>query len=323
MTSPELDVLVAGGTGFLGRAFVRRLTADSQRVGVLSRNPDRVAGLFSESAIDARYGDVVQPETLPAALRGVHTVVQTVQFAGFPVETPARGLTFMDVDAAGTRNLAEAAVSAGVRRLIYLSGVGAAPDAAQSWFRAKAIAEDAIRDSGIPHTIIRPSWVYGPEDVSLNRFVSLVRRVPLVFPQVGGGLQRLNPVFVDDVAALVAQIAGPSGAPAEPDTPGGQNGTALPGDTLEIGGPVTYSMDGIVQLVMEALGRPKPILHVPSGLALCGAGLLELLPGRVLSRDALRFATQGAVADNGRLRQRFPRFRLTPMPDALASYLSG
>lgn len=314
MGSRELEVLVAGGTGFLGRAFVRELAGRGRRVGVLTRRPQSVAALFPGLAVAARRGDVVRPETLPEALQDVHTVVQTVQFAGFPVEDPSRGLTFLEVDAAGTRNLVQAAGAARVQRIVYLSGVGASADAPESWFRAKAMAEEAVRSSGLAHTVIRPSWVYGPEDVSLNRFVSLVRLIPLVFPQIGDGAQRLNPVFVDDVARLVAELTG-----SEQDVAPGSTGRSA---VLEIGGPETYTMDDIVRLVMEALGRQKAILHLPKGLALCGGALLELLPGRLLSRDALRFAIQGAVADNSALRGLLPHFRSTAMSRALATYLS-
>ena len=205
MESQRLDVLIAGGTGFLGRAFVRELAARGRRVGVLTRRPDVVSRLFPGLSVEARTGDVGRPETLRPALQGSCTVVQTIQFTGFPVEDPSRGLTFLEVDANGTLNVIEAARASGVKKIVYLSGVGADPNAPESWFRAKAMAESAVLDSDMAPVVIRPSWVYGPEDVSLNRFVGLARRVPLAFPQIGPGDQRLNPVLVNDVAGLVAE----------------------------------------------------------------------------------------------------------------------
>ena len=101
----------------------------------------------------------------------------------------------MDVDAAGTERLVTAAGAAGVRRLVYVSGAGAAADANRIWFRAKARAEKAVRASGIPFTIIRPTWIYGPRDVALNRFIGLGRTLPIV-PLTGLGGQLMAPVFI-------------------------------------------------------------------------------------------------------------------------------
>ncbi len=300
------SVVVVGGTGFLGAAFVRTLDDRGHRVAVLSRSAARVPERFPGRQVEPREGDVRRIETLGSAFRGARTVIQCAQFPGFPVEDPARGRTFMRVDAEGTANVVAAAREEGVTRVVYLSGAGADPDAAESWFRAKGIAETAVRSSGLAYAILRPSWVYGPEDRSLNRFADLIRRVPLLFPQLGDGTQSLNPVFVRDVAGAVAECV-------ERDP--------LRSATLEIGGPLTYTMDAIVRLLMEALERPKPIVHVPLGLALVGAALLEPLPGQLLSRDAVRFVTQASVADNRELRRLFPDLSLTPMPEALPTYV--
>ena len=84
------------------------------------------------------------------------------------------------MDAGGTEHLVAAAREAGVGRVAYVSGAGAAPDAERHWFRAKWRAEEAIRGSGMTWTIVRPTWLYGPRDVSLNRFVGFARRLPAV-----------------------------------------------------------------------------------------------------------------------------------------------
>lgn len=299
-------VLVAGGTGFLGSAFVRELHDGGQRVAVLSRDPSKVGPLFPDREVEGREGDVTRPATLEGKLDDVSVVVQCVQFPGFPVEDPVRGHTFREVDGRGTANVAAEAGRAGVDRMVYLSGVGADPESERPWFRAKAMAERAVREGTFSHSIVRPSWVYGPGDRSLNLFARLVRWVPGVFVQLGDGRQRLNPVFVGDVVAAVA---------AEVERSDGS-------DVLfEVGGPVTYTMDGVVQVLMDVLGRRKPILHVPEGLARAGAAVAELVPGRPFSRSAVEFLTQGAVADLRTLRGVHPDLALTPLPDALESYL--
>lgn len=295
---------MAGGTGFLGSAIARELVRRGHAVAVLSRRrgpPGSVSG-----AVDHRVGDVTRPESLGPALAGIELVVQCVQFPGFPVEDARAGRTFLGVDAAGTASLVGAAAEAGVRKVIYLSGVGADPASGRSWFRAKGLAERAVTESGLVHAIVRPSWVYGPGDVSLNRFVRLIRTVPGPFPQLGAGDQEINPVFIADVARLVAEIA---------------DGSAADGATLEIGGPAVLTMDEILRIVMRALGREKTILHLPVELARLLGRILEAVPGQLLSRDAVDFVVQSAVADNAELLRRYPGFELRAMEEALAGYL--
>ena len=299
-------MLVTGGTGFLGSAFVRALDDRGHRVVVLSRDASKVAARFPDRSVEGREGDVTRPRSLSGKLDDVEVVVQSVQFPGFPVEDPSRGHTFREVDGRGTSNVAAEAAEAEVERVVYLSGVGADPESDRPWFRAKAMAERAVREGAFAHSVVRPSWVYGPGDRSLNLFARLVRWSPGFFVQLGDGEQRLNPVFVKDVAAAVA---------AEVERPGGED--AL----FEIGGPVTYTMDAVVRVLMDTMGRRMPILHVPEGLARAGAAVAELLPGRPLSRDAIEFLTQGAVADLETLRTHHADLSLTALPDALESYL--
>jgi len=233
-------------------------------------------------------------------------VIDCVQFPGYPVEDPGRGRTFLAVDAAGARALTEAAGRSGVRKLVYLSGVGADIDSPRQWFRAKGIAEAAVAESGLAYAVVRPSWVFGPGDASLNRFAGIIRRVPGFFPQIGSGGQLLNPAYIGDVATLVAEVAA---------------GSVADGETVEIGGPETLTLDEILRVTMRVLGREKPIVHFPIPLVKLGAGLLELLPGQLLSRDAVDFITQSAVADLAALRRLFPERRLLPLEEALRDYL--
>ncbi|MXX79316.1 MAG: NAD(P)H-binding protein [Gemmatimonadales bacterium] len=298
-------ILVAGGTGFLGRAFVRGLHGRGARVAVLTRNPAGAGGL----GLPAEYvqGDVRRPDTLARAMDAVDAAILSVQFPGYPVEAPARGRTFMEVDAHGTAALVEAAAEAGVRKLVYLSGVGADPGSARTWYRAKGLAEASVRNSGLDHVIVRPSWVYGPEDRSLNRFIAVIRRIPFVFPQLGDGSGRITPIHVDDLSALVCEAT---------------LGSAGDGLTLEAGGPDVLSLDDVVRTAMAALGRRRAILHIPEGLVKLAAAWAERLPGQILSRDAVDFATQDGIADSDLARHRFPVFRPRDLATGLAAYVS-
>lgn len=308
VTPAPRNILVAGGTGFLGAAIVRELDDRGHRVSVLTRRPESVPGRFPGRAIEGRGGDVTEPNTLPEALHGIDSVVQTVQFPGFPTEDPSRGLTFREVDARGTANVVEAAGRCGVERLVYLSGVGADRRSDRPWFAAKLMAETAVREGDPAWTIVRPSWVYGPGDRSMNLLARIVRWVPGLFPQPGDGQQRLNPLWVGDLGSAVALLL---------EMPGASEAT------VDIGGPLTYTMDAVVGTLMDALGRRKPIVHVPVGLIRPWAALAELLPGRIFSRAALEFATQGAVAELGALRALLPGLELTPLGQALTRYRPG
>jgi len=299
-------ILVSGGTGFVGSAAVRELARRGRPVAVLGRDASKAARRFPGLAVEAREGDVRDPPSLRSPFDGVETVINAVQFPNSPIENRRRGWTFERVDYQGTLNQLEAAKAAGVRRFIYVSGAGAAPDAEKHWFALKWRAEEAVRASGITHVIIRPTWVYGPDDVSLNRFLGFARRLPFV-PTFGDGKQAMQPLFVDDLGRLLADAV----EKMEADN-----------QTFEAGGPERLTMDDVIRTALEVAGRRRPILHQPVALGKALAAVLPLLPGPPLTSDAIDFITHPAVADNSALERIFAP-RLTPLREGLASYLGA
>jgi len=295
------SVAVAGGTGLVGGAIARELASRGHHVVILTRRPAPAGGPF-----EYRQADATRPEGLAAALAGIDALVISLAFRNSPVEAPRRGQTFELVDAAGTETLVAAARAAGVRRLVYISGAGAAANAPKHWFRAKWRAEEAVRGSGITYTILRPSWIYGPGDHSLNRFIGFSRWLPFI-PQIGNGRQLLAPVFVGDVGALVADAL---------DTPAAEN------VALDVGGPETLTMDEIVRTALRTLGRRRPILHAPVILMKVLTAPLTLLPSPPMTPAAIDFVVQSAQVDTGPLTEKLPR-RLTPLAEALKTYLGG
>ena len=298
-----LRVAVAGGSGFVGGAIAAELHRRGEHVVVLSHRPDR-AGARLADRVEVRAADVADPAALARALAGVDALVISLAFPNSPMESPRRGHTFLAVDAVGTERLALAAVAAGVRRIVYISGAGAAPDAERSWFRAKWRAEQAVRDSGIAHTIIRPTWVYGPRDVALNRFLGFAKILPFV-PLTGAGTQLLAPVFVDDVARLAADALRAENARDE---------------TFEIGGPETFTMREVIRVALRVSGRRRPLLPAPAVLLKIAAWPLQFLPNPPLTPSAVDFVNQPATVDTTRLMERMPR-RLTPLAEGLATYV--
>jgi NADH dehydrogenase len=293
-------ILVAGGTGFLGRAIVSALRRDGHQVRVLSRHAGRNPWV-QDRGVSMVEGDVREAATLADAMTGCGTVVMAVQFPGHPVEVPKKGLTYDEFDRKGTENLVAAAKKAGVTRLVYMSGVGAGQGKTEEWFVAKDRAEAAVVNSGIEYTIVRPSWVYGPRDRSLNQFARLARLLPFV-PMPGPGTAKVAPVHVDDVATAVAlAIATPAAA----------------NQVIEIGGPQLLSFKQIVRVLLQVMGRRRLVLPAPAPLVKLGAALLYRLPGRPLSPRAVDFVNADGPADNRALRELLG-FRPRPLAEGIA-----
>jgi uncharacterized protein YbjT (DUF2867 family) len=298
-------ILVAGGSGFIGSAIVRRLARDGSEVAVMTAHPSRSRGRIESMGARVIQGDVRDAESLERAVAGAETVVQALTFPTFPVQKPRKGYTFEEFDHRGTERLVRAAVRAGAGRFVFGSGAGAAPHAPKVWFRAKWAGEEAVRAAGIDHAIIRPSWVYGPEDRALNRFVAFHRWLPFV-PVVGDGRQRLQPVFVEDVASTFAQAARAEG----------------PKGMFEIGGPDVLTMNEVLATMMEVRGKRKPLVHFPVALPKLAGFFLQFLPNAPLSPEAVEFVTGDALADTGPL---LDAFDLSPRPlrEGLATYLGS
>ncbi len=301
-------VAIAGGSGFIGSAIARRLgSIAGTRPRILTRNPEAARRRFDRGTIEftgefAR-AEIADPASLKTALDGAQAIVNAIQFDGYPIENPARGMTFERVDYGGTLALLEAGKSTSVERFVYISGAAADEASGHPGFRAKGMAERAIRESGIPFTILRPSLVYGPGDKVVNGFARALRFAP-VFPVPGTGRQKIQPVLVDDVAACVSlALAGR-----------GVNGT------FDVGGPNLMTFDDLVWLIMEITGRRRPIIHIPETLMRAAGAIAEKLPRPLFSRDAVTFVTADNACDIGPLVREFG-IRLTPAREGMV-YLS-
>ncbi len=299
-----LTVAVAGGTGFVGGGIATELYRRGHAVRVLSHHGETARGGLPD-AVELRHADVQTGEGLVDALRGADALAIALAFRNSPIEAPRKHQTFAEVDAAGTERLIAAARKAGVTRVIYMSGAGAAPDAKRHWFRAKWRAEEAVRGSGMTWTIIRPTWIFGPRDVSLNRFLGFARRLFMV-PMTNTGSQLLAPVFIDDAAALAADSL-----VAE----------AAAGQVFELGGPATMTMREIIAIALRVAGLRRPIVPGPTPLIKLLAVPLSWLPTPILTPDAVDFINQPATVDLAPLLERMPR-RLTTLEEGLATYLA-
>ncbi len=275
-----MKIVVAGGTGFLGRHITRALLDGGHDVTVLGRSPNKVAAIPELQGANATQGDVTDSTSLWGRLEGADAVVQAVQFPNHPIEVPRKGLTYDRYDRQGTVNMLSEAQRAGVGKFVYLSGAGADPASEKTWYRAKGLAERAIIASGIDYAIVRPSWAYGPEDRALNRIAAIARSTP-VLPQLGSSVQRIQPVYVGDIASAVARVFEREAW----------------NDIYEIGSREVMTMKEVGHTLLDFLGKKRPVLPVPSPLLKVATAPLKLLPSPPMTPQGVEFATQDGLVN--------------------------
>lgn len=287
-------ILVIGGTGFIGRHLVARLAQSGERVRVAARG-SRKADL--PDGVEQAPVDVVSGEGLAEAMAGVDKVAHLVAVI---IEKGAQ--KFDAVIRGGTEGVVREAEKAGVKKLVYVSAIGAAPDPKFPYWRAKWEAERIVANSGLNYTILRPSLVFGPEDDFFNRLAVMVRRSPVV-PIAGAGKTMFQPIWVEDVAACVAACL--------------SEGTH-DRQTVEIGGPEQLTYNELIDAIAAALGKRRPRIHVPLWLMRPGARVLQsILSNPPVTTDQLAMLSK----DNATELDAVPsRFGFTParLADGLA-----
>jgi uncharacterized protein YbjT (DUF2867 family) len=266
-------ILVTGATGFIGPKVVRALRDAGHDVRALVR--DRRSG-SNVAALGAELfeGDVTDAASLRIAAQGCDTVVHLVAII------TGSAADFERVMVQGTRNLLAAANEAGVQRFVHMSALGVSEQTKHltSYFDAKWKMERDVEASGIDYVIFRPSFVFGRDGGVLPTFVRLVRFAP-VTPIVGPGNQRIQPIWVEDVAAYFARAV---------DLPEATN------RIFEIGGPDVVTWNEFWDRARAALGvRRRPTVHLPFGLMRAQATLTERLPGAPVTRDQLTMLEAG------------------------------
>lgn len=283
-----MKVVVAGGTGFLGRAVAGVLLDSGHAVTVLTRNPGRVSTVPQLAGANATRGDVTDAASLRGKLAGADAVVGAVQFPNHPIEVERRGLTYDRFDRLGTENLIREAQAAGVERFLYLSGAGADPGSHKVWYRAKGRAEASLRRSGLRHVILRPSWAYGPGDQALSKLASIARFSP-VLPQLGLRPQRIQPVHADDVALAARRSF--------------ERTEDAWDRTFEIGGPDVMTMNEVLHTLLGVMGLRRLVVPVPASLAKLVTAPLRLLPSPPMTPQGIEFAIQDGLVDLELLRE--------------------
>ena len=260
-------IVILGGTGFVGRSVCEQLqravqtvpTLAAARIVVPTRRREHGKHLFPMPQVDVLTADVHQDAELSTLLRGADVVVNLIAILH---GTPQ---AFEAVHVGLSQRVAAACQRAGVSRLVHVSALGVPDDPAQApsnYLRSKAQGEAALKASGVPLVILRPSVIFGEHDRFLNLFAQLQRLAPVM--PLAGADARFQPVWVDDVArAIVRAVIDPT----------------LVGQTFELGGPQVLTLAELVRLAGRASGHPRPVLPMPMAVGRIQAAVLACLPG--------------------------------------------
>ncbi|WP_158055518.1 complex I NDUFA9 subunit family protein [Halorussus halophilus] len=253
-----MNILVAGGTGFIGRHLSTVLDERGHDVTAMSRHPDE--GNLP-SSVERVQGDVTDYDSIEGAFEDQDVVVNFVSLS--PLYKPTGGKSHMEVHLGGTQNVVEAAETHDVRKLVQISALGADPEGPTAYIRAKGQAERVVEDSDLAYTIFRPSVVFGDG----GEFVGFTKKLttPYVTGLPGGGKTRFQPIWVEDFAPILADGCG-----EEHD-----------GETYEIGGPQVLTMAEVAKLAYRADGKSLTVVPVPMPLAkiaLSAAGPVPFVP---------------------------------------------
>jgi NADH dehydrogenase len=241
-------ILLTGATGTVGSALLRRLTTDGRPVRALVRDQRRLGD--QRVRVQIALGDLSDPPSFRNALRGVHTVVHLAA----SIRDQPRG-SIEELNAVATLRLVRAAERAGVERFVFFSAMNAHHHSRTRFFRAKALAEEAVEESPIASVIFKPSIIYTPGDPWLT-LLDRLSRLPAV-PISGSGKAQFQPVWAEDVAEAVVNALGSANS------------------TYELAGPEVLSYDDIVRTVLRAEHRRRRLLHVPLPIVRASLRLLR------------------------------------------------
>jgi NADH dehydrogenase len=261
------DVLVLGGSGFVGRHIVGALAARGIHVTVPSRRRERAKHLILLPTVEVIEADINDSPTLRRLMAGRGAVVNLVGI----LHARRGGSDFVHMHVELSRAIVAACREHDVRRLLHMSALGADPDAPSEYLRSKGVGEDVVLAAvDIASTVFRPSVVFGEEDSFLNLFSRLASVTPVL--ALAGADARFQPVYVGDVArAFIAAL---------------DDRTSF-GKRYDLCGPSVYTLRKLVAYVCRVTGRKRAVIGLPDALAYLQAWVLEHLPGPLMSRDNL------------------------------------
>lgn len=261
-------IAMLGGTGFVGHQLVNRLSEDGHRLKILSRNREAHRDLLVHPSVEVITANVHDRQTLERHFDDVDAVINLV---GVLNAGGRGGAGFERVHVELTRTAAGAAKTAGVRRFMQMSALGASLESRSHYQRTKAEAERLLLEQkdDLDITIFRPATIFGEHDTFINRFAGLLGVVPIAFPLACANT-KFAPVYVNDVAEAFARAL---------DNP------RTFGETYELCGPDVRTLQEIVEYVRDIQRRRKPVLPLPDFLAKVQGAVFQFVPGKPFSLD--------------------------------------
>jgi uncharacterized protein YbjT (DUF2867 family) len=253
-------VTVFGGTGLVGRRVVRHLSDSAATVRIASRHPARAEGDNVEQVV----ADAHDEGSVEAAVEGADGVVNAIS-----LYVEHGGDTFHSVHVEAAARIARVARRAGTKRFVHLSGIGANAASPSPYIRNRGEGEAAVQAAFPGAVVIRPAVMFGPDDAFLTAILRLLRTLP-AYPLFGDGRTRLQPVYVDDVAAAISQIL---------------RQTQRPYPIYELAGPRVYSYEELLRTIARTAGLRPVLVPIPFVLWNAVAGLAKILPRPPLTRN--------------------------------------
>src|SRR5512135_1967998 len=235
-------ILVTGATGFIGRTLIRHLFEAGREVRVLIRPSRRSPRLPKSMPVEVAVVSLSDERAIRAALKDVDVIFH---LAG--AESQGRNANLLAVDMQGTENLSRVAADVGIKRFVYVSHIGASRSSGFPVFKAKGIAEEHIRRSGVPHTIFRTSVVFGPEDHFTTNLARLLQMSPGFFPLPGSTRTVIQPLWVEDLVTVLLWSL---------------DNEATLNQTYEIGGSEYFTVRQLVETLMHVTHRPRVLFEL-------------------------------------------------------------
>lgn len=289
-------LLIIGGTGFVGGYILEALQARMPRseVRVFARRGQELERLRS-LGYEVAAGSVTKPDDLRRAMQGVDTAIHLVAIIR---EVPRRGQTFDSVMGRGAENMVQAAKEAGVKRILFMSALGAT-NMTTSYFRNKMRGEAAVKASGIAYTIFRPSLQIGAG----GEFTALLKQLTIapIVPVPGPGHYPMQPMYVRDTARYYVQAL---------------DDDRFINQTFELGGPETFEYNEMLRQTLAAQGKKGVLLHMPLLLVKPVVPVIEKIMPRLITGDQFTMLLEGSATQDKRL-QEIGGFELTPFRKAI------
>jgi uncharacterized protein YbjT (DUF2867 family) len=255
--------IVTGSFGYIGKYITRHLLSIGRQVRTITTHPNKPNPFGGQ--VQAFPYHFENPTRLIQTLQGAETLYNT-----YWIRFPKDGQTYKSA-LANTQALFNCAKEAGVSKIVQISVTHASPFSDLPYYKGKGIQEEMLSEIGIPHTIVRPTLVFGQEDILVNNIAWLIRKFP-IFPIFGDGNYRVQPVFVEDLARIAVEIA-----------------DAHSGTILDAIGTEIYSFEEFLQLIIASLSRKTKLIHIPASFGILLGRIIGVFVGDdVLTRNELK-----------------------------------